>query len=110
MAEDRVLSRHLAEANRDEEERRIQGKGKSGNMAEERKGSEIARSMSEEIVSPGHDATVFKEMIVAVAVEEIDREETMTQATVVETMIVAAARQNEDVVAVSDGMIDDDDR
>ena len=84
-AEDRVLSRHLAEANRDEEERRIQGKGKSRNMAEERKGGEIARSMSEEIVSSGHDATVLKEMIVAVAVEEIDRGETMTQATVVET-------------------------
>ena len=48
-AEDRVLSRHLAEANRDEEERRIQGKGKSGNMAEERKGGEIARSMGEEM-------------------------------------------------------------
>ena len=41
-AEDRVLLRHLAEASRDEEERRIQGKGKSR--------SEIARSMSEEIV------------------------------------------------------------
>ena len=104
-AEDRVSSRHLAEANRDEEERRIQGKGKIGNMAEERKGGEIARSMSEEIVSPGHDATVLKEMIVAVAVEEIDREETTTQATVVETIIVAAARQNEDVVAVSDDMM-----
>ena len=104
-AEDRVLSRHLAEANRDEKERRIQGKGKSGNMAEEREGGEIARSMSEEIVSPGHDATVFKEKIVTVSAEEIDREETMTQATVVETMIVAAARQNEDVVAVSDDMM-----
>ena len=34
---------------------------------------------------------MLKEMIVAVAVEEIDREEAMTQATVVETMIVAAA-------------------
>ena len=41
----------------------------------------------------------------AVAAEEIDRGETMTQATVVETMIVAAARQNEDVVAVSDDMM-----
>ena len=102
-AEDRVLSRHLAEANRDEEERRIQGKGKSRNMAEERKGGEIARSMSEEIVSSGHDATVLKEMIVEVAVEEIDCDETMTQATVVETMIVA--RQNEDVVAASDDMM-----
>ena len=61
--------------------------------------------MSEEIVSSGHDATVLKEMIVAVAVEEIDRGETMTQATVVQTMIVAAARQNEDVVAVSDDMM-----
>ena len=74
-------------------------------MAEERKGGEIARSMSEEIVSPGHDATVLKAMIMAVAVEEIDREETMTQATVVETMIVAAVRQNEEVVAVSDDMM-----
>ena len=74
-------------------------------MAEERNGGEIARSMSEEIVSPSHDATVLKEMIVAVAVEEIDREETMTQATVVETMIAAAVRQNEDVVAVSDDMM-----
>ena len=90
QAADRVLSRHLAEANRDEEERRIQGKGKSRNMAEERKGGEIARSMGEEIVSPSHDATMLKEMIVAAAVEEIDREETMTQATVVETMIVFA--------------------
>ena len=61
--------------------------------------------MSEEIVSSGHDATVLKEMIVAVAVEEIDRGETMTQATVVETMIVAAARQNEDVVAAFDDMM-----
>ena len=68
-AEDRVLSRHLAEANRDEGEQRIQGKGKSRNMAEERKGGEIARSMSEEIVSSGHDATVPKETTVAVAVE-----------------------------------------
>ena len=49
-AEDRVLSRHLA----DEEERRIQGKGKGGNVAEERKSGEIARSMNEEIVSPSH--------------------------------------------------------
>ena len=104
-AEDRVLSRHLAEANRDEEERRIQGKGKCGNMAEERKGGEIARSMGEEIVSPSHDATVLKEIIVAVAVEEIDREETMTQATVVEPIIVAEVRQNEDAVAVSDDMM-----
>ena len=56
-------------------------------------------------MSPSHDATVLKEMIVAVAVEEIDREETMTQATVVETMIVAAVRQNEDAVAVSDDMM-----
>ena len=37
-AGDRVLSRHLAEAYRDEEERRIRGKGKGRNMAEERKG------------------------------------------------------------------------
>ena len=95
------MSRHLAEATRDEEERRIQGKGKSGNMAEGRKSGEIARSMGEEIV-PSHDAAVLKEMVVAVAVEAIDREETMTQATVVETMIVAAVRQNEDAVAVSD--------
>ena len=56
-------------------------------------------------LSSGHDATVLKEMIMAVAVEEIDRGETMTQATVVETMIVAAARQNEDVVAASDDMM-----
>ena len=103
--EDRVLSRHLAEANRDEEERRIQGKGKGGNVAEERKSGEIARSMNEEIVSPSHDATVLKEMIVAVAEEEIDREEAMTQATVVETMIVAAAIRNEEVMAVSDDMM-----
>ena len=100
------MSRHLAEANRDKEERRkIHGKCKSGNMAEESKGGEIARSMGEEIVSPSHDATVLKEMMVAVAVEEIDHEETMTQATVVETMIVAAVRQNEDAVAVSDDMM-----
>ena len=44
-------------------------------------------------------------MIVAAAVEEIDRGETMTQATVVETMIVAAARQNENVVAASDDIM-----
>ena len=44
-------------------------------------------------------------MIVAAAVEEIDREETMTQATVGEMMIVAAVRRNEDAVAVSDGMM-----
>ena len=56
-AEDRVFSRHLAEANRDEEERRIRGKGKGRNMEEERKGGEIAQMMSEEIVSSGHDAT-----------------------------------------------------
>ena len=105
-AEDRVLSRHLAEANRDEEERRIQGKGKSRNMAEERKGGEIARSMGEETVSPSHDAAVLKEMLVAAAVEEIYREEMMTQVTVVEKMTVAAVRQNEeDAVVVSDGMM-----
>ena len=61
--------------------------------------------MGEETVSPSHDATVLRVMIVAAAVEEIDREETMTQATVVETMIVSAVRQNEDAVAVSDGMM-----
>ena len=56
------MTRHLAEAKRDEEERRIQGNGKSRNTAEERKGGEIARSMSEEIVSSGHDTTVLKEI------------------------------------------------
>ena len=61
--------------------------------------------MSEVTVAPGHDATVLKEMIVAAAVEEIDRGEIMTQATVVETMIVAAARQNENAVAASDEMM-----
>ena len=104
-AGDRVLSMHLAEANRDEEERRIRGKGKGRNMAEEMKGGEIAPMMSEMMVVSGHDATALKEMIVAAAVEEIDRGETMTQATVVETMIVAAARQNENVVAASDDMM-----
>ena len=50
-------------------------------MLEDKKGGEIARSMGEEAGSPSHDATVLKEMIVAAAVEEIDCEETMTQAT-----------------------------
>ena len=94
-AEDRVLSRHLAEANRDEEERRIQGKGKGRNMLEDKKGGEIARSMGEETGSSNHDVTALKEMIVAAAVEQIDHEETMTQATVTEMTIVA----------VSDGMM-----
>ena len=74
-------------------------------MAEERKGVEIARSMSEEIVSSSYDARVSQEMIVVVAVEEIDLGEAITQATVVETMIVAAARQNENVVAAYDDMM-----
>ena len=90
-AEDRVLSRHLAEANRDEEERRIQGKGKGRNMVEDKKGGEIARCMGEKTGSSSHDVTPLKEMIVAAAVEEIDREETMTQATVAEMMIVAVS-------------------
>ena len=124
-AGDRVLLRHLAEAYRDEEERRIRGQGKGRNMVEERKedqqtredereflryliqdtGDEIAPMMSEVTVAPGHDASALKEMIVAAAVEEIDRGETTTQATVVETMIVAAARQNENAVAASDEMM-----
>ena len=88
-AEDRVLSRHLAEANREEEERRNQGKGKGRNMVEDKKGGEIVRCMGEETGSLSHDVTALKEMIVAAAVEEIDREETMTQATVTEMIIVA---------------------
>ena len=67
-------------------------------------GDEIAPMMSEVTVAPGHDATMLKEMIVAAEVEEIDRGETTTQATVVETMIVAAARQNENAVAASGEM------
>ena len=90
-AEDRVLSRPLAEAHRDEEERRIQGKGKGRNMVEDKKGGEIARCMGEVTGSSSHDVTALKEMIVAAAVEEIDREETMTQATVTEMMIVAVS-------------------
>ena len=78
---------------------RAQTRRKKGRVAK------LLEVLSEEIVSTGHDASVLKEMIVAVAVEEIDRGETTTQATVVETMIVAAARQNEDVVAVSDDMM-----
>ena len=64
---------------------------------------EIAPMMSEVTVAPGHDAT--KEMNVAAAVEEIDRVETTTQAMVVETKIVATARQNENAVAASDEMM-----
>ena len=62
-------------------------------------GDEIIPTMSEVTVAPGHDATAIKAMIVAAAVEEIDRGETTTQAMVVETMIVAATRQHENVVA-----------
>ena len=106
------MSRHLAEANRDEEEKIFRREGEGRNKAEERKedqqtrgdereflryliqdtGDEIAPMMNEVTVAPGHDATVLKEMIVAAAEKEIDRGETTTQATVVETMIVAAAR------------------
>ena len=68
-------------------------------------GDEIAPMMSEVTVAPGHDATVLKEMIVAAAVEEIDRGETIPQEKVVETMIVAAARHNENAVAASDEMM-----
>ena len=50
-AGDLVLSRHLAEANRDEEEKRIWGEGKGRNLAEERKEDQ--------------QTTVVKEMIAA---------------------------------------------
>ena len=109
-AGDRVLSRHLAEENRDEEEKRISGEGKGRNLAEERKedqqtredeheflrhlvqdtSQEIAPTMSEVTVAPGHDTTAIKAMILAAAAEEIDRGETTMQA-----MVVAAAAATE---------------
>ena len=86
--------------------KRIWGEGKNRNLAEERKedqqtredeheflryliqdtSEEIAPTMSEVTVAPGHDTTAIKAMIVAAAAEEIDRGETTMQA-----MVVAAA-------------------
>ena len=102
-AGDRVLSRHLAEANRDEEEKRIWREGKNRNLAKKGRrisqtredeheflrhlrqdtSEEIAPTMSEVTVAPGHDTTAIKAMFVAAAAEEIDRGETTTQAMVV---------------------------
>ena len=66
---------HLAEANRDEEEKRIWGEGKGRNLAEGRKEDQ--------------QTTVVKEMIVAAVEEEIDRGEITTKEMVA---AVAAAR------------------
>ena len=68
----------------------VQGKGKSGNMAEERMSGENVRNMSGD-VSSGHDAKALKDMNAAVVAEETDCGETMTQAEVFETMIVAGS-------------------
>ena len=77
-AGDRVLSRHLAEANRDEEEKRIWGKGKGRSLVEERKEDQ--------------QTTVLKEMIVAAVEEEIDRGGMTTQ----EMVAKVAAAELED--------------
>ena len=77
-AGDRELSRHLAEANRDEEEKRMRGKGKGRNLAEERKEDQ--------------QTTVIKEMVVAAAEEKIDCGEMMTQ----EMVVAGAAAELED--------------
>ena len=74
-AADLVMSRYLAEANRDQEEKRMRRTGKGMNLTEEKK----------------EQTTVMKEMIVAAVEEEIDCGEIMTQ-----EMVVAAAAELED--------------
>ena len=76
-ARDRVLSRHLAEANWDEEEKRMRGKGKGRNLAEERKEDQ--------------QTTAIKEMIVAAVEEEICRGEITTQEMVEAAAAIVAA-------------------
>ena len=127
-----VLSRHLAEAKRDEEAQKMRRTGSKNQVKEGKEdpqtredehellrhliqdtSEETAPTMSEVTVAPGHDTTAIKAMIVAAAAEEIDRGETTTRAMVVapateldkkmKTMIAAAAaRQNENAEAASD--------